>query len=106
MDDVDPKGLIRESYRIDGISEAECRSIFLDWAISMPGTPAEVVTAVRRLADHYGAEAPGHPMTAVLREGLEGRSVAARRGGWRSRRAPALAGEPAEVIGGGPAPAR
>ena len=32
--DLDPMGLIRESYRIDGIGVAECRSIFLDWAIS------------------------------------------------------------------------
>jgi len=32
----DPKGLIRESYRIEGIGMAECRSIFLDWALSLP----------------------------------------------------------------------
>ena len=32
----DPKGLIREAYSIDGITKAECRSIFLDWALSLP----------------------------------------------------------------------
>ena len=33
-DPDDPKGLIREAYRIEGISEPECRSIFMDWALS------------------------------------------------------------------------
>ena len=42
----DPKGLIRESYRIDGIGEAECRSILVDWALSLP----EGVTARDALA--------------------------------------------------------
>ena len=36
LDDVDKTGLIRESFRIDRISAAECRSIFLDWAIKLP----------------------------------------------------------------------
>ena len=31
----DPKGLIYESYRIPDISPPECRSIFLDWALSL-----------------------------------------------------------------------
>ena len=31
-DPDDPKGLIRESYRMEGIGPAECRSNFLDWA--------------------------------------------------------------------------
>ena len=35
-DPDDPKGLIRESYRMEGIGSAECRSIFLDWALSLP----------------------------------------------------------------------
>jgi hypothetical protein len=38
LDTADPKGLIRESYAIGGIGPAECRSIFLDWALSLgPG---------------------------------------------------------------------
>ena len=32
----DPKGLIRESYRIEGITPGECRSVFMDWALSLP----------------------------------------------------------------------
>ena len=31
-DAADPKRLVAEAYRIEGITEAECRSIFLDWA--------------------------------------------------------------------------
>ena len=35
---ADPKGLVRESYAIEGISEWECKSIFIDWALSLkPG---------------------------------------------------------------------
>ena len=29
-DPDDPKGLIRESFRIDGITESECRSILME----------------------------------------------------------------------------
>ena len=32
----DPKALIRESFNIEGIKIEECRSIFLDWALSLP----------------------------------------------------------------------
>ena len=32
----DPKALIRESFNIEGINIEECRSIFLDWALSLP----------------------------------------------------------------------
>ena len=35
-DEFDPKGLIFEAYRIDGITKSECRTIFLDWALSIP----------------------------------------------------------------------
>ena len=35
-DPLDHKGLIREAYRIEGITLGECRSIFLDWALSTP----------------------------------------------------------------------
>jgi hypothetical protein len=65
----DPKGLIRESYRIDGITDAECRSILIDWALSLrddedPGTALSEQFAL------YESAAPDHPMTALLREGL------------------------------------
>ena len=32
----DPKALIREAYNIEAITRSECRSIFLDWALSLP----------------------------------------------------------------------
>ncbi|RVT85191.1 hypothetical protein DXV76_05310 [Rhodobacteraceae bacterium CCMM004] len=85
-DEADPKGLIRESYAIEGIGPAECRSIFLDWALSLspPQTPE---TAIPALLDRYGAVAPEHPMTAVLRAGL-GAAAAPRRRGGRAARQP------------------
>lgn len=64
---ADPKGLIRESYRIEGIGLEECRSIFLDWALSLaPGVDAP--EAMRVVLASYGIA--GHPMNAVLTEGL------------------------------------
>ncbi len=65
----DPKGLIRESYRIDGITDAECRSILVDWALSLP-EEHDPRAALQALLDSYGAQAPDHPMTALLHEGL------------------------------------
>jgi len=77
-DEVDPGGLIRESYRIDGITDAECRSIFLDWALKL--SPGIVhADAIADLLARHGA--PGHPMTAVLRQGLETPRRTGRRGG-------------------------
>ena len=35
LSEADPKGLVRESYAIEGITVGECRSIFLDWALSL-----------------------------------------------------------------------
>ena len=83
-DDLDPKGLIFEAYRIEGITLAECRTIFLDWALSVPGTqvPAERIAA---LLDKYGRANPDHPMTQTLTEGQERIAQPRRRGGWRSR---------------------
>lgn len=64
----DPKGLIFESYRIEGISDGECRSILIDWALSLPDE-MDQREALTLLLDQYGAES-AHPMTALLREGL------------------------------------
>ena len=65
----DPKGLIRESYRIEGISDGECRSILIDWALSLP-QDIDQRAALQSLYDHYAPTAPDHPMTALLHEGL------------------------------------
>lgn len=82
-DPVDPKGLIRESFRIDGIGDAECRSIFVDWALSLEaGTPQGAITA---LLERYSDQAADHPMLAVLREGLAAGPKAGRRGGRAAR---------------------
>ena len=86
-DPYDPKGLIWESYRIEGIGEAECRSIFLDWAIGVPESE-DSLGHVRRLLGVHGAAFPDHPMTKVLTEAL-GASRTGRRGGARGRRSSA-----------------
>lgn len=84
---ADPKGLIRESYRIDGIDASECRSIFLDWALSLaPGV--EVKEAVRTLLATYHEDAPDHPMGVVLTESLSAPiAPGGRRGGRAARTA-------------------
>lgn len=81
---LDPKGLIREAYLIEGITWEECRSIFLDWALSLPdGQDAR--GAIDTHIDTYGEAEPDHPMTGVLREGQQAAARPKRRGGWRSR---------------------
>jgi len=86
---ADPKGLMRESFRMAGIGAQECRSIFVDWVLSLPeGT--DVRQALRTvIAEHAQAAPADHPMTAVLTEGLTGTAPAARRGGRAGRTAPA-----------------
>lgn len=84
VDELDPKRLIAEAYRIEGITAAECRSIFLDWALSL-STEHDTNEALRALLEQYGQEADSHPMTEVMRQGLGGMAAPRRRGGWRSR---------------------
>jgi hypothetical protein len=83
---IDPRGLIYESYRIEGVTEAECRSIFLDWAL---GASADVNMAesMEILLQEYGEAAKNHPMTKVIREGLtQKKPPFGRRGGAMGRR--------------------
>ncbi|MEM9782940.1 MAG: hypothetical protein AAF899_10720 [Pseudomonadota bacterium] len=82
---LDPRGLIREAFAIEGIGPEDCRSIFFDWAMGLaPGLdPGD---AARQLAEAYGAPG-GHPMTALLEEAqrqAEGGRPSRRRG--RGRR--------------------
>ena len=84
IDEADPRGLIRESYRIEGITEGECRSIFLDWALSVTDGTA-TGPLIQALLDHYGPKAEAHPMTGVLAAGLKGAAAPTRRGGRRGR---------------------
>ena len=80
----DPRGLIDESFHITGIDISQCRSIFLDWALSLP-IERETSPAISRLLKHHAQENEGHPMLAVLKEGVQTMAAPRRRGGWRSR---------------------
>jgi len=82
---LDPKGLIREAYRIDGISASQCRSIFLDWALSLPAGQ-DSTAALATLLERHADDAPSdHPMSEVLRQGQTQMTNPRRRGGWRAR---------------------
>ncbi|PKP84477.1 MAG: hypothetical protein CVT80_07935 [Alphaproteobacteria bacterium HGW-Alphaproteobacteria-2] len=84
-DNADPRGLIREAYSMEGLGPGECRSIFLDWALGLPAgsDPRALIPALIAL---HGAAAPDHPMTQVLRAGLDASAPTGRRGGWAARR--------------------
>lgn len=82
-DATDPKGLIAESFRIDGITYEECRSIFLDWALAVPVDSDSKALIAELLARHPDA---AHPMHRVLQEGVAASNAPKRRGGWRGRR--------------------
>ncbi len=84
----DPKGLIFEAFRIEGITKSECRTIFLDWALSLP-MEADTSSTLRELIAQYDQNGPKHPMNEVMQEGLVGMDAPRRRGGWRSRARPA-----------------
>jgi hypothetical protein len=86
-DPIDPRTLIADAYAIDGISEPECRSIFLDWAIGVP-VGEETRAHIETLLSRHGAREPDHPMTKVLREGLDTSGPPVRRGGRKGRPAP------------------
>lgn len=81
-DATDPKGLIAESFRIDGITYEECRSIFLDWALAVPVDSDSPALIAELLVRH---RVEGHPMTQVLQEGLSAGTAPRRRGGWKAR---------------------
>lgn len=81
---LDPRDLIREAYRIEGITIWDCRSVFLDWALGAeksldPRPEASILLA------HYGADAPDHPMTQVLKAAMEEPPAPRRKGGRAGR---------------------
>ncbi len=65
VEDVDPKGLIRESYRIEGITSPMCKTIFFDWAIQV-AVGADPAEHIAFCISHYRADLPGHPPTSVF----------------------------------------
>ncbi|WP_425050022.1 hypothetical protein [Psychromarinibacter sp. S121] len=81
--DFDRAGLIRESFRIEGITAPECRVIFMDWALQLPDgvDPATAAAALLKTYDE-----PDHPMTKVLTEALTPAPRPRRRGGAFGRR--------------------
>ncbi len=85
VEKYDPRGLIRESYRIEGIDAGQCRTVFLDWVLGAAADP-ELTQQIEAFLTFYASKEPDHPMSAVLREGLAGQAAPkGRRGGWRSR---------------------
>lgn len=83
-DALDPKGLIKESFLIDGITPGECRSIFLDWALGVP-VGADPKAQVRTLLARHADEPADHPMTKTLQAALADAGPARRRGGRAGR---------------------
>jgi hypothetical protein len=68
-DPNDPKGLIHEAYQIDGISDGECRSILIDWALSL-APEDDPHAALGVLHARHAPTHADHPMTLLLQEGL------------------------------------
>lgn len=85
-EEIDPKGLMREAFAMAGIDTAECRSIFMDWALSLPAGVAPQAAMQALLAAYSDGDGARHPMAAVLREGLAPPPVPQRRGGRTARR--------------------
>lgn len=84
VEEADRKGLIRESYAIEGITDGECRSIFVDWALSVP-KGVETTDALRAVIAHYALSRPDHPMSRVLTEALVPAEPPRRKGGRAAR---------------------
>ena len=82
-DPADPRGLIYESYRIEGIGKSECRSIFLDWAIGVP-IGQDSSEFVRKLLGRFGAGIPRTPYDRRVESSL-GPNGARWTARWRSR---------------------
>jgi hypothetical protein len=84
LDQADPKGLVREGYSINGITASQCRSIFLDWALSL-SNEQDTGHALAKLIEHYTPLHSGHPMNSILNEALTPADAPKRRGGRKSR---------------------
>ncbi len=78
---LDPRGVIADAYKIEGISAPECRSIFLDWALE-PREAADLRQAASELAAQY-ADFHTHPMTSILNEAMVELSAKPKRRGGR-----------------------
>jgi len=83
-DAIDPKGLIRDALLIEGISLSECRSIFFDWALSLPDG-ADNKQAIQAVLKRHDTAPPEHPIIQTLQDGLAAPTVTGRRGGRAAR---------------------
>ena len=83
-DKIDPTGLIYEAFNIDGISEAECRTIFLDWALKVPVGQDEQ-SWISVLLQRYADKPDNHPMIVTLKAAQQ-RTIAPKRRGGRAGR--------------------
>ncbi|PIB24660.1 hypothetical protein BFP76_05615 [Amylibacter kogurei] len=82
--DIDPRGMIYESFRIENITIEECRVIFLDWAMFAPA--GDMSEQLSQFITEYGDAYAEHPMMTVIKEGLEKTPQKRRRGGRMGRR--------------------
>ncbi len=87
LNEIDPAGLIRESYRIEGIDAPQCRSIFLGWLLKLPET-VDQHEAIRLMLESFARSdaTRQHPMSEILRQALHAPENARRRGGAKARR--------------------
>ena len=84
--ELDPRALILEAYRIEGITGADCRTIYRDWALGVDPS-RDMVRDTSYLLAHYEHDAPMHTMTDVLREDVRREETPTqRRGGPLPRR--------------------
>lgn len=83
VDPDDPKGLVREAFRIERITDAECRSILIDWALSLPLESDQRAAAERLRARHGPTD---HPMMRLLAEAGQNGGTGLRRRGGRAAR--------------------
>ena len=81
----DPRGLLYEAYQIDGITLADCKTIFLDWALGLDYNIYQL-KAVTSALEEYEEDNPKHPMTKVLRDGIVLESKPRKRLGGRNAR--------------------
>ncbi len=83
----DPRDLIHEAFRIEGIGPEECRAIFFDWVLGLDAR-VDMVAAAKTLHADLAGKNPDHPMTGLLAEAslgmTPGRGRSGRRRGRRS----------------------
>ncbi|MCI4663937.1 MAG: hypothetical protein MRY74_04375 [Neomegalonema sp.] len=73
QDQIDPRNLITEAFRMEGLSIEQCRSIFLDWALGLP-EEIDATACVAALIKRHGDAPQDHPMLTVLKEGTTRRA--------------------------------